>query len=209
MAAALAAEDGRRMALLLTEETVADDPLRVLSPAMRELALAQNPFAGYEDLNRRFAHLDPAQRMLVADTQAVLPDVFLEKVDKSTMAWGIEARVPFLDNDLTELALALPAAQKVPAGRQKYLLRTALRGIVPDDVLDGPKVGFGVPYGHWIAGDLHGYVRDRVLAEAGRPDAWLCPKAMERLLDRVRARQSGHLLLWKCLQLAIWRDNLR
>ena len=209
MAEALAARGGRRMALLLTEETVAADPLRVLSPAMRELARAQDPFAGYEALDRRFAHLDPAQRMLVADTQAVLPDVFLEKVDKSTMAWGIEARVPFLDNDLTELALGLPAAQKVPAGRQKHLLRAALRGIVPAEVLDGPKVGFGVPYGHWIAGDLHGYVRDRVMAEAARPDAWLSLDAMERLLDQVRRRQGGHLLLWKCLQLAIWRDNLR
>jgi asparagine synthase (glutamine-hydrolysing) len=209
MVAALAAPNGKRMALLLTEETEACDPLRVINPKMRELVRNQEPFAGYNELNIRFSNLDLAQRMLYVDTQAVLPDIYLEKVDKSTMAWGIEARVPFLDNDLTELALALPSVQKVPSGRQKHLLRAALRGVVPDEVLDGAKIGFGVPYGHWIAGALHGYVRERVLGEATHADSWLCPIFMEQLLDRVRNRKGGYHLLWKCLQLAIWRDNLR
>ncbi|CAG0905860.1 unnamed protein product, partial [Darwinula stevensoni] len=73
-------------------------------------------------------------------------DQFLEKVDKSTMANGVEVRVPFLDNDLASFALALPSELKVKNGVKKYLLKKALDGILPNEVLYGPKKGFGVPY---------------------------------------------------------------
>jgi asparagine synthase (glutamine-hydrolysing) len=206
MAAALAAwDDGERMGRLLTEESDRPSPLRVLSPGLRSLAASQDPYANYRALDRRFAHLDPAQRMLFTDTQAVLTDTFLEKVDKSTMAWGIEARVPFLDSALTELALSLPAGQKVRAGRKKHLLRAALRGVVPDEVLDGPKTGFGVPYGHWLAGSLRDYARGVLLEEAAGPDPWLDAAAVGNLMDEVRDRRRGAFLAWKCLQLALWR----
>ena len=206
MAAALGTwDEGERMARLLTEESDCPGPLRVLAPSLRVLAASQDPYANYRILNQRFAYLNPAQRMLFVDTQAILPDIFLEKVDKSTMAWGVEARVPFLDNALTELALSLPAAQKVSNGRKKHLLRTALRGIVPDEVLDGPKAGFGVPYGHWLTHGLRDFANGVMLEEANRANPWLDAAAVRRLMDDVRDGRGGAFLAWKCLQLALWR----
>lgn len=198
-------DEGERMARLLTEESDHPTPLRVLTPELRVLTARQDPYATYSALNRRFAYLPPAQRMLFTDTQAILPDVFLDKVDKSTMASGIEARVPFLDNALTELALSLPAHQKVRAGQKKYLLRRALRGILPNEVLDGPKTGFGVPYGHWLSTTLRNYALSVLLDEANRRDPWLDAGAVNRLMDDVRDGKGGGFLAWKCLQLALWR----
>lgn len=208
MAEALAApDDGLRMALLMSLETQSPNPRRVLSPALRAATAAEDPFFRHRDLNRRFAHLDPVQRMMVSDTQALLPDLYLEKVDKPTMAFGIEARVPFLDNDLVDLALGLPASMKVRGGSKKFLLRRALRGVIPDEVLDGPKTGFGVPYVAWIRGPLHGYARETILAAATGSDAWFDETVICGLLDGLRDRGTDGFLLWKCLNLAIWKQQ--
>lgn len=206
MAEALAEpDDGLRMALLMSLETRRPDPLRVLAPALRAEVAAVDPYARYRELNRRYAHLDPVQRMMVSDTQALLPDLYLEKVDKPTMAFGIEARVPFLDHDLVDLALSLPSSMKVRGGSKKFLLRRALRGIIPDEVLDGPKTGFGVPYVAWIRGPLHAYARETILSAASGPDAWLDEVEVTGLLDGLRDRGTDGFLLWKCLNLAVWK----
>lgn len=200
-------DDGVRMALLMSLETRMPDPLRVLAPSLRAELAGIDPYARYRDLNQRFAHLDPVQRMLFADTQALLPDLYLEKVDKPTMAFGIESRVPFLDNELVDLALSLPSSMKVRGGSKKFLLRRALRGVIPDEVLDGPKTGFGVPYVAWIRGPLHGYARETILSAATGPDAWFDETVMRGLLDGLRDRGTDGFLLWKCLNLAIWKHQ--
>jgi asparagine synthase (glutamine-hydrolysing) len=208
MVEALAApDDGLRMALLMSLETRTPDPLRLLSPRLRFEVAAVDPFARHRDLNERFAYLDPVQRMMFADTQALLPDLYLEKVDKPTMAFGIESRVPFLDNDLVDFALSLPASMKVRGGSKKFLLRRALRGIIPDEVLDGPKTGFGVPYVAWIRGPLHDYARERILSAATGTDPWLDETAVTHALDGLRDRGTDGFLLWKCLNLAIWKQQ--
>jgi asparagine synthase (glutamine-hydrolysing) len=199
------ADPAMRMALLLTVETPRSAPERVLSEGAREMLRGSDPFRAYRDAQARFRHLDPVQRMLYTDFTLLLPNTFLEKVDKSTMAHGVEVRVPFLDNELARYALGLPASFKVRGGEKKWILRRALRGIVPDEVLDGPKNGFGVPYEYWLRGPLAEYMRavltDPAVARWGLFD----PGVLAALMDEhVAGRRNHGFLLWKCLHLALW-----
>lgn len=195
----------RRMALLLTQDTHADSPVSILAPRLQREIASTDPFVSYRELARRFKHESPLQRMLYTDTSIVLPDTFLEKVDKSTMAFGIEVRVPFLDNRLTDYVLGLPGTHKVRAGRKKYLLRRALRGIVPDYVLDAPKRGFAVPFENWLRGPLAPYMKsvlfndDTRRAELFREDV-----LREKIAAHTEGRRNYGFLLWKALNLTLW-----
>lgn len=198
-------DDAVRMALLLTMERRSPPPIRVLSKEWQGRVLAHDPFGRYKEFNCRLAHLDRVQRMLHTDMSILLPDIFLEKVDKATMAWGIESRVPFLDNDLTDYVLGLPSRMKVLGTQKKYLLRTALRGILPDEVLDGPKTGFGVPYAHWLRTSLASYAHD-VFSSAEVVRTGLLDRAVLAgvMREHERGRSGNGFLLWKALNLGVW-----
>jgi asparagine synthase (glutamine-hydrolysing) len=121
------------------------------------------------------------------------------------MAFGIEARVPFLDNDLADFALGLPAALKMQGAEAKFILRRSLRGIISNEVLDGSKTGFSVPYVNWIRGPLYTFTRDAILDAATGPNPWFDETALRRLLDDLNRCRYNGFLLWKCLHLALWR----
>jgi len=204
------AHGGRMYAKLLTEEREEESPLRVFLPDWKRALEEYNPFAYYEELYERIARLrDPSQIMLWLDAQILLPFQFLEKVDKSTMAHGIEARVPLLDYVLAEYAMGLPTSIKLRWGKPKYLMRKALRGIVDDTILDAPKRGFGVPYKSWLRGPLYPYLRHRLL------DSRVCGAVCDRavLEDTMRQHREGKVdkgfLLWKLLHLTLWIEEYR
>ena len=111
--------------------------------------------------------------MLLTDICLQLPSQFLPKVDRATMAHGLEARVPLLDERVAGLAVGVPSAWKVRGMQKKVLLRAAMRGRLPDAVLDAPKTGFGVPYEHWLRGSLHDFARDLVLEDQFTGALWL------------------------------------
>jgi len=85
-------------------------------------------------------------------------------VDKMSMGVSLEARVPFLDHKFVELAMSIPAAMKTKNGELKYILKRAVRGVIPDNIIDRKKQGFGVPVQEWFAGSLGRYARN-VLTE--------------------------------------------
>jgi asparagine synthase (glutamine-hydrolysing) len=196
-----------RMALLLTVEDLADSPIRVLRAEVRDAAIRTDPFRRYREIAADLETLDPVQAMLLTDLQIILPDIFLEKVDRSTMALSTEVRVPFLDGDLVDYVSALPSHLKVKWGQKKRLLRRALRGIVPDSILDAPKAGFGVPFGDWMRGPLSTVLSELAMGR-GAPAASLFDEHELRLaIDQHAQRERDHgFLLWKCLQLALWRE---
>lgn len=194
-----------RMALLLTEEPFQDPPTRVFSAdAVRRLS-EFDPFERYREFYGRLKNLDVVQRMLYTDCQVLLTDQFLEKVDRATMAHGIEVRVPFLDGEMTEYVMGLPAAMKVQRGQKKWILRKAMRGIVPDEILDGPKTGFGVPYPYWLAKPLAGYLKSVLLDESilswGLFDKRKFKQAIE---EHINGSRNNGFLLYKLLNLALW-----
>ena len=129
----------------------------------------------------------PLSAVLGFEQRYELPDYQLHRVDRMTMAWGVEARVPYLDHRLVEFVNSLPDNLKIRRFQRKYLLRRALDGLVPQDILAGSKRGFGAPFRSWFtAGFLEAarqYVNEQTVRERGflpvetvehlyRPQAW-------------------------------------
>jgi asparagine synthase (glutamine-hydrolysing) len=205
-AAAGAADPALRMALLLTVETLHDPPTAMLTPEARlHLEATSDPFAAYRGCARRFASADPVQQMLLTDITLQLPSQFLAKVDRATMAHGIEARVPLLDEQVASLVVGLPVSLKVRGSQKKIMLRDAMRGRLPSEVLDGPKVGFGVPYEQWLSGALYEFARDAILDARFVARFGMDPFRLEAALVEHRSgRRDRGFLLWKMLQLSLW-----
>lgn len=199
-----------RMARLLTLEDEEPGPTRVLSATGRELLVGTDPYAAYREVGPAFDSLDAVQAMLYTDCLLLLPDTFLNKVDRPTMACSIEVRVPFLDNELTDYALPVPSRFKVRRFQKKFLLRRALRGVIPDEILDGPKRGLEVPYKRWLRTDLYDYACEVLLDPASDVAGLLDRPVVETMLRRHKAgeRDDG-FLLYKLLNLALWMQAYR
>jgi asparagine synthase (glutamine-hydrolysing) len=101
---------------------------------------------------------DALNQLLALDFTTYLPSSVLTKVDRASMAHGLEVRPPLLDNDIVEWAFSLPSSLKLRRGRSKYLLKLAAKGRLPEQIIERPKKGFGIPLGRWIRGPL----RDRL-----------------------------------------------
>lgn len=142
------------------------------------------------------------------DLSIVLPDIYLEKVDRSTMAHGLEVRVPFLDHELVDFVARVPSNRTMPQGRTKWLLKQALRGILPDEVLDRPKTGFNVPFGRWLRGPLRGHFADHLETFARARPGVIDADAVRRWIARdASGRVDLSSRLWKIYNLAIWANR--
>lgn len=150
----------------------------------------------------------PLNEALVLDVENYLPDDILVKVDIASMAHGLEARSPFLDRWLMEFVATLPASLKLAGGRGKAVLRRAVRRLLPRDVLDGPKRGFGVPLDAWFRGPLLAHAREVLLDPACAARGLLDTAAVARLLDAHAARElAAHDLLYTLLVLERWHQH--
>ncbi|MFZ4801574.1 MAG: asparagine synthase (glutamine-hydrolyzing) [Chlorobium sp.] len=207
MANAVGATDPAiRMGLLLTTETLQESPFSLLKiDVQTDLTSSIDPFLGYRRCANRFRDADPVQQMLLTDITLQLPSQFLTKVDRATMACGLEVRVPFLDENVARLAINLPAKWKVNGSQKKIVLRNAMRGRVPDDILDGPKTGFGVPYQYWLKTSLYDFAREAVLDRRFLSSFGFEKEKLEIALREHKAgiRDRG-FTLWKIFQLALW-----
>ena len=195
-----------RVALLMSEAPN-DEPTtaRVFCPDVRSSLAAADPFYRYKEHYRQLRSLDTVQRALYTDAGIILPDVYFEKVDRATMAHGIEVRVPFVDTQLAAYAMALPSAFKVKALEKKRVLRQALRGIVPDAVLDAPKAGFGVPMAYWLRTSLADYLKAVLLDDGTRSAGLFDHSALERCIgEHIQGRRNNGKLLYKLLNLVLW-----
>jgi asparagine synthase (glutamine-hydrolysing) len=206
-------DPGIRLGKFLTlEQTGVRRPELMLSPEWMQKLSTTNPFLRYQRLVDRFRFLenDPVQALFWVDSAIILPDQFLEKVDKSTMANGVEVRVPFLDNDLASFALSLPSRLKIGSGVQKKLLKLALRGIVPDEVLSRPKKGFGVPYSRWLRGPLKEFMLDLFRSHFSGDGSLFSGTVLERrVAEHAAGTDDWGFALWKALNLAIWLEEYR
>jgi asparagine synthase (glutamine-hydrolysing) len=138
------------------------------------------------------------------DLQTYLPLDILTKVDRMTMAHSIEARPPLLDHRVVEFAATVPARYRLRDGTTKYLLKRAMRGILPDAIIDRPKHGFAVPLARWFRGELAGFTRDVLLSDTCR-QRWLFePKYVERLIRLHTRGRDLDLQLWTLLSFELW-----
>lgn len=196
------------MALLLTEEDGKSQPAAMFTAELRQEIERHDPFARYRQCQQYFENLDIINQMALVDLMIVLPDIFLEKVDRSTMAASLEARVPFLDHDLVDYCMRIPGCRKVPMGQKKWLLKKSLEGIVPNDVLYGKKTGFGVPFGYWLRVALKSMFFDHLEQfQRARPGV-LEVKTINGWYDEhVSRRRDRSFLLWKILNFMIWANK--
>jgi len=145
------------------------------------------------------------ERMLDVDVRGYLPDDLLTKIDIATMAYSLEGRSPLLDHELMELAASLPAELKAAGTRRKIVLRSALRGWVPDAVLDAPKRGFELPVAQWFRGDLRDYSYEVLLDPAAIARGWCREPAVRGLLDEHSSGAHDHgRAIWALLMLELW-----
>jgi asparagine synthase (glutamine-hydrolysing) len=166
---------------------------------------------GHDSLEALRAWLDALpqadfrNRMLYADTHFYCPEDCLTKVDRMTMAWSLEARVPLLDHEVVEFMATVPPEWKLRGFTAKYLLRRALGDLLPPALLRKRKQGFSVPVGPWLRGPLYELARDLLLDARATGRGWLRPEAVGRLLNEHRAGRADHgHRLYALLGLEIW-----
>ena len=144
---------------------------------------------------------------LYADGQLALVDDMLHYFDRASMAHSLEARVPYLDHNVVELCARIPRHLKVHRGETKVLLRRAARGLVPDRIIDKPKLGFFRPaFDSWFRAQIEGAVGDYLLAPNPCYAEFLDQFAVRRLVDaHVSGADRSHLhLLLAILMLEVW-----
>jgi asparagine synthase (glutamine-hydrolysing) len=138
------------------------------------------------------------------DLQTYLPLDVLTKVDRMTMAHSVEARPPLLDHRLVEFAATIPARFRLRGGTTKYLLKQAMRGILPDEIIDRKKQGFAVPLAKWFRGPLAGFARDVLLSDSCRRRGVLNTDYIEQLLRLHQRGRNLDLQLWTTLSFEMW-----
>jgi asparagine synthase (glutamine-hydrolysing) len=142
--------------------------------------------------------------MLAIDLQTRIPEDLLSRTDRMTMANSIEARVPFLDHELVELAFWLPSALKIRRGVGKYILKRAAEAWLPETVIYRTKMGFPTPVRRWLSGELSWLFR-RGLLEMQEEPALLDRRLLDQLVARHLAGDERlSLLLWRVWFFRMW-----
>ncbi len=143
-------------------------------------------------------------RLLTVDQRTYLAGDLLPKMDLATMAHGLEARSPFLDQDLMAWAARLPARFKLGGGRSKRVLKHAVREWLPPGLIDRPKAGFGVPMDDWLRAGLRTLAWDLLTSATARQRGIFRPEAVRRLLSEQDAGHQHGRRIWALMQLESW-----
>lgn len=139
------------------------------------------------------------------DMLSYLPDDILVKLDRASMAVSLESRVPMLDHRIVEFALGLPLSIKVRGAQTKWPLRQILYRHVPAEMMERPKMGFGVPIDSWLRGPLRGWAQDLLAPERLACEGFFNPKEVNRLwADVLAGRGLRHFNLWGILMFQAW-----
>jgi asparagine synthase (glutamine-hydrolysing) len=142
--------------------------------------------------------------MQYLDAATYLPDDILQKVDRASMAFSLEARPPLLDHRVVEFAWRLPRRFKIRGGETKWILRRVLDQYVPRALIDRPKMGFGIPLAEWLRGPLREWAED-LLDPRSFGGGLLDAKAARRLWAEHLGRRNHAYGLWTLLMYEAWR----
>jgi asparagine synthase (glutamine-hydrolysing) len=178
---------------------------RLLSPRLRRSLSGLSSWDVLQPIHRRFEQnareKTPLSWMTYLDLNLRLPELLLMRVDKMSMGAGLEARVPFLDHKLVELALRIPQRVKTKHGTLKYILKRAVRDLIPREIIQRRKQGFGVPVNEWFSGKLGEFAREQLRSFCRSTD-FFDSAEVERIMDKRDKRQT-----WYLLNFALWWNH--
>lgn len=150
-------------------------------------------------------HNTALRRILYFDQTSWLPDNLLERGDRMTMAASLEARVPFLDHQFVAFVSSLPDEYRVRGSRTKWILRAAMRKLVPDRILNRPKVGFRVPVNEWFRTTMRSYLLEHLQSAGSLTRDYYRPDVLRTVIrEHLDGHQNHEKLLWSLLNLEIW-----
>jgi asparagine synthase (glutamine-hydrolysing) len=177
----------------------------LLTPEAKERVGALDPYA---DVREYLAQTDAAtllDRLLYVDTKTYLHELLM-KQDQMSMAASIESRVPFLDHKLVEFTARLPERLKLRGWTTKYVLRRAMRGVLPEAILTRPKMGFPVPVGAWFRGRFRWVIDDYVLGERAAARGLFDQSFVRRLVAEHQSGARNHAdRLWSLVNFELWQ----
>jgi asparagine synthase (glutamine-hydrolysing) len=151
---------------------------------------------------------DPLSGMIAADMATLLPDDYLVKVDRASMANGLEVRPPMLDHEFLEFCATIPSAHKIHQGQTKWLLRETAKDMLPPEILDRPKQGFEIPIDQWFKGPLRDVFESQVLDSNATVGNWIDQSVAKKMLDQhLSGRSRNGSTLWTLLSLASWGER--
>jgi len=180
----------------------ADEKPALLSEEVRRALRGPDPETRLAQHFERFAHLPWPSQMMRFDAETYLPEDVLTKVDRMSMAHSIESRVPLLDNEVVDFAATLPASLKIKGGRRKHVLKEVAATLLPRDILERRKQGFGVPLGTWFRGNLRELFADTLLSPSSLQRGYFEPAFVRRLVDEHLAGTRDHM--WQLWQLVVF-----
>jgi asparagine synthase (glutamine-hydrolysing) len=183
----------------------------LLLPEVARAAEMDPPSRLYDAVDRSLARCssdDRWDRLLAFYTSGYLADDMLVKVDRASMATSLEVRAPMLSREMVSLACRLEPSLRVRGGDTKRVIKRAARGLVPDELIDRSKHGFGMPVATWLRGELRDLLEDTLSERRLREANLLRPAAVRRLVeDHVAGRANHRKPLWTLLALELWRTT--
>lgn len=178
---------------------------RLYRPALREALRSSDVYAPVREALARWSDDDTLNRQLYADLCVYLPDDILVKVDRMSMATSLETRAPFLDADVMELAFSMPGHLKIRNGERKWVLKQAMRGLLPEGILTRRKQGFSIPMKNWLRRDLQPLMRELLSPERIEARGWFDAAEVTRLVEaHVVGRENHAHTLFPLMVLERW-----
>jgi asparagine synthase (glutamine-hydrolysing) len=151
---------------------------------------------------------DPMARMMYVDAVSYLPDDLLVKIDRATMAVGLEGRAPMLDHEIVAFAWRLPTSLKIRDGQTKWPLRQVLYRYVPREIVERPKQGFEPPIGGWLRGPLRDWAESLLRPDRLVEGGLLSPTPVRRIWEEhLKGLRDWRFELWNVLMFQAWRAH--
>jgi asparagine synthase (glutamine-hydrolysing) len=186
----------------------ADEKPALLSEDVQQRLSAEDPERRLARHFERYALLPWDSQMMRFDAETYLPEDVLTKVDRMSMAHSIESRVPLLDNEAIAFACSLPAAFKIKDGRRKHILKEVAATLLPKEIIERRKQGFGVPIGVWFRGNLRELFADTLLAPRTLQRGYFQPGFVRMLVDEHLSGKRDHTLrLWQLVVFERWHQQ--
>jgi asparagine synthase (glutamine-hydrolysing) len=185
-----------------------DTKRRLYSDEWREITRELDPYSAHRSYFARAAGAAPLNQLLYVDLKTFLPCLNLMTTDKTSMAANLEVRVPFLNREMIEMSARMPPRLKLHGLTRKYVLKRALEGVLPKEVIWRRKAGFGAPIRSWLRGALRPMINDLLSPETVKRRGIFRPEEVKRVIDaNFSGREDYNLQVFQLLGLELWHQT--